>query len=163
MSEQNCEIKFYSVSDDFGEFSNFASFPIRLNGKTWPTSEHYFQAQKFQDTKHQSVIRKEKSPMQAARMGRDRKRPIRKDWESVKVSIMREAVLTKFTQYNELKDLLISTGNAKIIEHTTNDAYWGDGGNGSGKNMLGRILMKVREQLKDDADQSESKRTEQSD
>ncbi len=155
MSEQNYEINFYSVSDEFGEFSNFADFPIQLEGKTWPTSEHFFQAQKFQDSKHQSEIRKEKSPMQAARMGRDRKRPLRKDWESIKVSVMREAVLAKFTQYKELRDLLISTGNAKIIEHTTNDAYWGDGGDGSGKNMLGRILMELRDNLQDASDQNE--------
>ena len=89
--------------------------------------------------------------MQAARMGRDRKRPLRKDWESVKVAVMRTAVLSKFTQYEELRMLLLSTGERKIVEHTTNDSYWGDGGDNSGKNMLGRILMEIRSQLREQA------------
>ncbi len=143
-------IRFYSVSDTYGEFSNFAPYPINLGNKRWPTSEHYFQAQKFLDVKDQEDIRQANSPMIAARMGRDRKRPLRKDWESVKVSVMREAVLAKFTQHDVLRDLLLGTGDAKLIEHTERDDYWGDGGDGSGKNMLGRILMEVRDRIKVD-------------
>jgi len=145
-------INFYSTGDEFGEFSNFASYPIQLKGKTWPTSEHYFQAQKFAGEPDEDEIRRANSPMLAARMGRDRKRPLRRDWESVKAAIMREAVLAKFTQHPELRGLLLSTGDAKIVEHTANDDYWGDGGNGSGKNKLGQILMEVREQLKQTTD-----------
>ncbi|PHS06883.1 MAG: swarming motility protein YbiA [Blastopirellula sp.] len=143
-------IKFYSTADEFGQFSNFADYSIKLRKKRWPTSEHYFQAMKFKDAKHQEAIRKAKSPMIAARMGRDRKRPLRKDWESAKVNIMREAVMAKFTQHEELRELLISTGDAKLIEHTTNDDYWGDGGDGRGRNMLGQILMQVREVLREE-------------
>lgn len=141
-------INFYSVSDEFGQFSNFAPFPINLDGERWPTSEHYFQAQKFEDIAYRQKIRKTKAPMQAARLGRDRTQKLRGDWESVKVGIMRQAVLAKFTQHEELRTLLLSTGDVKIVEHTENDAYWGDGGDGSGKNMLGRILMEVRGQLR---------------
>lgn len=141
-------INFYSTGDPYGEFSNFAPFPITLQGKRWPTSEHYFQAQKFAEPQHQEAIRKTASPMIAARMGRDRKKKLRSDWESVKVSVMREAVLAKFTQHEDLRALLLSTGDAKLVEHTERDSYWGDGGDGSGKNMLGRILMETREILK---------------
>lgn len=147
MSEQKEIIRFYSVNDAYGEFSNFAPYPIRLDSKTWPTSEHYFQAQKFEDAAHREAIRKEPSPMKAAQMGRSRKNPLRRDWESVKVAIMRNAVLAKFTRRENLRSLLLSTGDAKLIEHTTNDSYWADGGDGSGKNMLGQILMEVRKQL----------------
>lgn len=140
-------VNFYSVSDEFGQFSNFAPFPITIDGDRWPTSEHYFQAQKFEDEAYRQKIRNTASPMQAARLGRDRKQKLRSDWESVKVGIMREAVLAKFTQHKELATLLQATGDDKIVEHTENDAYWGDGGDGSGKNMLGLILMEVRERL----------------
>lgn len=75
-------IRFYSVGDEFGEFSNFAAFPIVMDGERWPTSEHYFQAQKFEDPAYQQTIRKAKSPMIAARLGRDRKQKLRRDWES---------------------------------------------------------------------------------
>jgi ribA/ribD-fused uncharacterized protein len=148
-------INFYSVSDEFGCFSNFAPFPIELDGKRWPTSEHYFQAQKFEDPQHSESIRREKSPMIAARMGRDRKKKLRSDWESVKVAVMRKAVHAKFAQHDEIRSILIATGDAKIVEHTENDDYWGDGGDGSGKNMLGQILMAVRAsylKLKGDSD-----------
>lgn len=76
-------IHFYRVNEPYGCFSNFSPHPIRLGGKTWPTSEHYFQAQKFKDPKHQEEIRKANSPMLAARLGLDRKKKLRRDWESV--------------------------------------------------------------------------------
>lgn len=141
------ELRFYSVGDEFGEFSNFAEYPITLDGEHWPTTEHYFQAQKFEDASYRRKIRTANTPMLAARLGRDRKQKLRRDWESVKVDVMRRAVTAKFTQHADLRELLLSTGDAKLIEHTENDAYWGDGGDGSGKNMLGRILVQVREAL----------------
>lgn len=142
-------INFYSVSDDFGCFSNFSAHPMRIGGKLWPTSEHYFQAQKFKEVEYREKIRKANSPMIAARMGRDRKKPLRRDWESVKVGVMRDAVRAKFTQHADIREILLSTGDAKIVEHTERDSYWGDGGDGSGKNMLGRILMEIRDELKE--------------
>lgn len=141
------KIHFYSVSDDYGELSNFAPYPITLKKKRWPTTEHYFQAQKFKDRALQEKVRKASTPMLAARLGRSRKNPLRRDWESIKVDVMRAAVRAKFTQHPDLTALLLSTGDAVLVEHTTNDAYWGDGGDGSGRNMLGRILMQVRDEL----------------
>jgi ribA/ribD-fused uncharacterized protein len=137
-------IHFYSVGDEYGCFSNFAPYPIKVGGKLWPTSEHYFQAQKFKDEEKREAVRKAKTANLAARMGRDRKSKLRPDWESVKVSVMTEAVRAKFTQHDALRAILLGTGDAKIVEHTENDDYWGDGGDGSGKNMLGQILMRVR-------------------
>lgn len=141
-------ICFYSVQDAYGEFSNFAAFPIMLAGKRWPTSEHYFQAQKFLDPRDRDEIRRAKTPMIAARLGRDRSRALRRDWEAVKVSVMREVLDAKFRQHAELATLLLSTGDAVLVERTGNDDYWGDGGDGSGKNMLGRLLMDVRAALR---------------
>ncbi|HMP82120.1 MAG TPA: NADAR family protein [Verrucomicrobiota bacterium] len=140
-------ILFYRVSEPYGEFSNFASFPMKLNGRTWPTAEHYFQAQKFAGTEHEHAVRKAKSPMIAAHLGRSRKLPLRRDWESVKDNVMRQALRAKFTQHDELRTLLLNTGDAKLIEHTANDSYWGDGGDGTGKNRLGILLMELRTEL----------------
>jgi ribA/ribD-fused uncharacterized protein len=144
-------IEFYSVTAEYGELSNFALYPIKLRGKLWPTSEHFFQAQKFENRADQEEIRAANTPMLAARMGRDRKRKLRRDWERVKVGIMREAVEAKFRQHKELGELLLATGDAKLVEHTENDDYWGDGGDGSGRNELGRILMAVRDALRADS------------
>lgn len=141
-------INFYSTKDAYGCFSNFSAHEIRLKNKIWKTSEHYFQAQKFAHTNDEEELRLVDSPMVVARMGRDRKRPLRKDWEIVKDDIMREALRAKFTQHEDLKEILLETNDAMLVEHTGNDHYWGDGGDGSGKNMLGKLLMELRETLK---------------
>ena len=82
-------------------------------------------------------------------MGRNRSRPLRADWERVRDELMRKAVLAKFTQHPEIRELLLGTGDAMLVEHTTNDSYWGDGGDGRGLNMLGQILVSVREELRE--------------
>ena len=141
-------IHFYRTGEPFGEFSNFADFPVKLKGRTWPTTEHYFQAQKFAGTPHEEAIRKANSPMIAARLGRSRKHPLRRDWESVKIDIMRETLQAKFTQHTQLHVMLLATGDSKLVEHTEKDRYWGDGGDGSGKNQLGQLLMELRTKLR---------------
>lgn len=88
--------------------------------------------------------------MLAASLGRDRKQKLRRDWESVKVAIMKRALLAKFTQHQELKDMLLATKDAKLVEHIEHDNYWGDGGDGKGKNMLGKLLMALRSELSTD-------------
>ena len=149
--EQSIEtdvIRFYGTKDAYGCFSNFARYPFTLGGKPWPTTEHYFQAQKFAGTPDEEEVRQAQSPRIAARMGRSRQRPLRTDWEAVKDSIMHEVALAKFTQHADLREILLATGNAQIVEHTEKDKYWGDGGDGTGKNRLGQILMRVREGLR---------------
>jgi len=141
-------INFYSTTGEHGCFSNFSRHTIVLKGKKWPTTEHYFQAQKFAGSEHEDEVRKCKTPGESARMGRSRKLPLRRDWESVKVQIMLDALRAKFTQHDDLKAILLGTADAKLVEQTANDSYWGDGGDGSGKNMLGVLLMRLREELK---------------
>ena len=140
-------IKFYSIHGEYAPFSNFSHHSLKLKNKVWKTSEHYFQAQKFAGTNLESQVRNCKGASDAARMGRDKNNPLRSDWESVKDNIMREAVLAKFSQNQDLKKLLLSTGTEQLVEHTEKDKYWADGGNGQGKNMLGLILMEIRNAL----------------
>ena len=142
------EIKFYKVNDDYGFMSNFAPYPFSDGGKIWPTSEHYFQAQKFLVPQIQEKIRQIVSPMDAALEGRNRQNPLRPDWEEVKDKVMLQVLRMKFSQNPEIAKGLVATGDAILIEHTRNDAYWADGGDGSGKNKLGLLLMQVREELK---------------
>ncbi len=111
-------IHFYRVSDSCGYFSNFSPHSIQLDGKVWPTSEHYFQAQKFRDADIQEQIRRAASPMIAARIGRDRSKPLRPDWEAVKDDVMRQAVRAKFTQHENLRRKLLATGDATLVERT---------------------------------------------
>ena len=144
-------VRFYSIRGPHGVFSNFSRHPVEIGGKVWPTSEHYFQAQKFVGTGHEEAVRLAATPSAAARMGRDRERPLRGDWEAVKDDVMRAALRAKLAQHADVRDLLLSTGDAEIVEHTTNDRYWGDGGDGTGRNVLGRLLMELRAELAGDA------------
>lgn len=141
-------IYFYISQQTHGCFSNFSPYGVRLKGKWWPTVEHYFQAQKFAGTRHEEEIRHAKTPKQAAEMGRERGRPLRKDWEYVKDDIMREAVRQKFLTHEDIRAILLDTGDEVLIENAPNDYYWGCGANGSGQNRLGQILMEIRAELR---------------
>lgn len=150
------EIKFYRTSEiPYGCFSNFSDHPLTFGDNVFKTSEHFFQAMKYmpfrnadQRKRFQEILDAE-TPKEAARLGRLRDVAIRSDWESVKDSVMYVALHAKFTQHKDIKEILLSTGNSILIEHTINDSYWGDGLDGSGKNMLGKLLMKLREKLLD--------------
>lgn len=142
-------IHFYSTRDpQYGCFSNFSRHGFALDGHHWPTSEHYFQAQKFVGTAHYGDVLRAESPSRAAAIGRDRSRPLRPDWEAVKDDVMRQAVGAKFAQNADIRAVLLDTGDEELIEATSSDTYWGCGSKGTGKNMLGRILMEVRALLR---------------
>jgi N-glycosidase YbiA len=144
-------IMFYTANAPFGCFSNFSHHGFELDDLWWPTSEHYFQAQKFTGTTHEELVRLAPSPKAAARMGRDRSRPLRTDWEAVKDDVMRRAVLRKFERHADLRAVLLGTGDKEIIENSPSDSYWGCGADGQGKNMLGKILMETRDILRERA------------
>ncbi|MEV7774616.1 NADAR family protein [Kitasatospora sp. NPDC086791] len=145
-------IYFYGADDvPYGCFSNFSAHGLELDGHTWPTSEHYFQAQKFPGTRHADLIRRARTPLRAAELGRDRSKPLRRDWERVKDDVMRRAVEAKFRTHEDIRAVLLSTADQEIVEDTTTDHYWGRGSTGTGKNMLGRILMRTRTRLRAEA------------
>jgi N-glycosidase YbiA len=141
-------IYFYGARDEYYCFSNFSPHGFELDNLYWHTSEHYFQAQKFVGTIHAEQIRLVKTPKDAAKMGRERKRPLRPDWEQVKDEIMLKAVHRKFSTHADIREILLSTANQEIIENSPIDFYWGCGSDGSGKNQLGITLMQVREILR---------------
>lgn len=143
------KITFYKPSSAYGDFSNFSNHPIEVDGKVWPSVEHYFQAQKFKGSEHEEQIRQLCSPMEAKISGSDRLKPLRQDWESVKEEVMKSAIYAKFTQHPELRSLLLSTDDSLLVEASRSDSYWGAGPTGTGRNTLGLILMQVRESLRE--------------
>jgi N-glycosidase YbiA len=140
-------IYFYDVDKPYGCFSNFSPHGFELDELWWETSEHYFQAQKFPGTPHVEEIRLAKTPQDAAKMGRDRSRPLRKDWEEIKEEIMQTGLICKFQSHRDIRQILLGTRDELIVENAPQDYYWGCGGDGSGQNRLGEILMKVRTML----------------
>jgi N-glycosidase YbiA len=141
-------IFFYSIKGQYGCFSNFSRHGFELDGLYWPTSEHYFQAQKFVDTPYLEEVRRARTPEEAARLGRRRDWPLRPDWEEVKDEMMRKAVLRKFEVNAEIRAVLIATGDEELFEDSPTDAYWGGGADRMGQNQLGQILMEVRTRLR---------------
>ena len=130
----------------YGFLSNFYPVKILYNGLEYQNAEAAFQGQKpFNKTDRKNFCTMGASQAKAA----GRQCYLRKDWEEVKDQIMYEVVMAKFTQNIFLKNSLLETGNAELIEGTSwNDLYWGiDLYSGNGLNHLGQILEKVREEL----------------
>jgi len=123
-------------------------FPVTIEGKQYPSSEHYFQSQKYKGSPElMESIRQMKTPAECYGAARTRKYAlqIRKDWGEARETVMVQAVREKFKQNAALMKLLLSTGDAELIRSDVSDPYWGDGGDGRGLNKLGKILMSIRD------------------
>lgn len=130
----------------YGYLSNFARYEYTRNGIFYQTVEHDYQSAKFAGTTLEKTVREAPSPGEAKRLGRSK--GLRNDWDSVKNDIMKECLLAKFKAHHDILDKLISTGDAELIEDSPTDYYWGRGKNGTGKNMLGKLLMEIRNELR---------------
>jgi ribA/ribD-fused uncharacterized protein len=128
--------------------SNFWECPILYEGQIYPSSEHLYQALKTVDQEEREKIRLSPNAAQAKRLGK--KVTIRPDWESIKEEIMEEIVWRKFRQNTRLGKALIETGTEELQEgNKWHDLGWGvDLKTGIGENKLGKILMKVRDKLR---------------
>jgi ribA/ribD-fused uncharacterized protein len=141
-------IYFYSTTNEYGFISNFSRYGFGLDGQYWLTVEHYFQAQKFIDMAYSERIRLAKTAKDAKKLGQSRKHPIRDDWEIIKDDVMRRAIQAKFETHADIRERQLATGDEDLVEHARSDYYWGSGADGSGENMLGKILMDLRDSLK---------------
>jgi len=147
--ENTTPIEFYSKLPAYREFSNFFPSAFDLDGKRWPTVEHYFQAQKFTaNPEYQEEIRVAKTPEKAKTLGATREKPIRADWDTVREDVMKKALQAKFIQNPDLKAKLLSTGTRTLVEANPTDAYWGYGRTKKGKNRMGVLLQQLRDELR---------------
>lgn len=145
-------IYFYKADAPYGCFSNFSPHPITLEGVFWLTVEHFYQSRKFVGTPAATetiaLIQRAVTPDAAAQLGRDPMRALRPDWDQVKWSIMYGAVWTKFQTHSDLATVLLNTEDQEIIEDSPRDYYWGCGADRTGQNQLGKILMQIRDRLR---------------
>lgn len=120
------------------------------------TPEHAYQAAKTLVPEERETIKKAETPRAARNLGQ--KVTLREDWDDIKLEVMSDITWDKFTRHTELKDRLLATGKALLIEgNTWGDKFWGMCG-GEGENNLGKILMQVRESLNVPSDRSQWKR-----
>ncbi|KAG0566745.1 hypothetical protein M758_7G079800 [Ceratodon purpureus] len=156
-------IRFNKPWDRYGALSNRSYHPITLpdcDGKSvvWSSVEHYYQASKFAGVNDplavqcKAEIQATECPEEAARLGEalSRQRPdlVRKDWDIVKLQVIRTALEAKFLAYPALKSFLLSTEGSVLVESSQNDSFWGASKNGVGLNHLGRLLMDLRAELR---------------
>lgn len=148
--------KIEKFDGQYAFLSNFYDSPLPTNGGEviYPTVEHYFQAMKTENPRERERIRLAPTPGKAKRLGRNVN--LRADWEEVKQSVMKYALIKKFNNNPELKSLLLETGDAELVEgNDWHDNYWGNCScakcaNIPGANHLGKLLMEIREDYKHD-------------
>ena len=129
--------------DNFSAFlSNFFPSPFVKDGITYQTVEHYFQSEKYDDPELKAIIINAESPALAKRAGRAYDIDV-DSWNNRRDQVMMEALELKFSQNEVLKRKLIGTGNAKLVEDSRSDKYWGGTAHGS-KSALGIMLMNLR-------------------
>ena len=139
------EIKSFRGKHSF--LSNFYDCPVQYDGTMYRNAESAFQAAKCADSKERALF-EETSGSQAKKLGR--RVSLRPDWESIKVHVMYEIVSDKFQRNAEIAEKLIETGDSELIEgNVWGDTFWGVC-NGRGENHLGKILMAVRNELKEE-------------
>lgn len=139
-----------------GSFSPHSFF---LDGHTWPTAEHYYQAMKFTDTEYQELIRNAPSVEKARRLGHRWFKRKREDYNKVRITLMTRAIYTKCRTYPKIARTLIDTGEQFIAERSFSDYFWGCGRDGRGDNHYGRVLMNVRSRLIQEREETASKRS----
>lgn len=135
-----------SFSGKYHFLSNFYYSPFVYNEFTYPTAEHTYQSSKAITTSDWQLIATASSPGLCKKLGRKIK--IKPNWNDIKLLIMADIIINKFSQNFELSYMLIDTYPRLLIEgNTWNDTFWGQCPVGRGKNWLGEILMEYREQL----------------
>lgn len=149
----------HGKNTDYGCLSNFYDAEFTLNGKTYPTSEHYFMEQKallFGDTVTADKILKSSSPYSAKKLGRQANGFDQHLLDDNKFRMMKEGVMAKFQQNDDIREILLNTNDEELVEAAANDRIWGIGYSKDniperskwGENNLGKVLMEVREELR---------------
>ncbi|MER9769008.1 NADAR family protein [Mesorhizobium sp. M0189] len=141
---------------DFYVLSNFSAFTLQWKGLRFDTSEAAYHWEKFQGPIADGLecqiiserLRTAPSAHLAFKWANDNKLFRRNDWDDVKVGIMRDILRAKAAQHEYVHRKLLATGDRELVENSWRDAWWGIGPNGDGKNMLGKLWMEVRAELR---------------
>lgn len=148
-------VVFHKTKERWGELSNMASgFPLVVVGSVWPSSEALYQACRFPDQPDvQLLIAQQTSAMAAKMRSKPHRSATREDWTHIRVRVMRWVLRVKLAQHmNGFGSVLLATGDSSIVERSGKDRYWGaiesEDGTLEGENVLGRLLMELRQELR---------------
>ncbi|CAN7387818.1 NADAR family protein [Variovorax sp. LjRoot178] len=142
----------FFYEQDFYVLSNFSAFSLEWKGGRYDTSEAAYHSEKFPNWPQiRSAIAGAFSAHDAFKIAELNKERRRADWDSVKVGIMRNILRAKANQHEYVRRKLLATGDRVLVEDSWRDDYWGWGPNRDGQNMLGRLWMEVRAELRESA------------
>lgn len=135
---------------EFYVLSNFSSFVVSWKGRRWQTSEHAYQAAHFIDTAPDlyEKIFKANSAHEAYKIAKSNANKAPKNWNDIKIALMEEIVRLKLEQNPYIKKKLLQTGDLLLVEDSPKDSFWGWGEDRKGRNELGKIWMKLRDEIK---------------
>lgn len=146
------EIHFYRANEKpYGVFSNLYKSPIEFEGRTYPTAEHAYQAGKARKESVREWLLSAPTPSLVAMAGHGLYSwDIVPNWSKIRFHRMKSILRAKFTQHEDLLELLLSTGEARLVESgkvdNVTNRTWGEV-NGKWRNMLGKLLMEIREEF----------------
>jgi ribA/ribD-fused uncharacterized protein len=139
----------FFYEQEFYPLSNFSAFNLQWSGHTFATSEAAYQWEKFPDSRIGVDILHAPSAHEAFKLAERHRDLIRKDWPEVRTLIMTQILWAKVTQHEYVKRKLLETGDRHLFENSWRDDFWGWGPNQDGKNMLGKLWMQIRTELRD--------------
>lgn len=148
--EPSLEGNIYFYPPEYYVFDNFSSFQVEYKGKIYPTSEHAYQSSKFVKTDKELAerIRNAKSAHEAFKLAEANKDKKEKNWDDIKLKVMKEILICKVTQHEYVMKKLLQSGDREIVEDSWRDSYWGWGEEKKGSNMLGKLWMEVRKEIR---------------
>ena len=139
----------YFFTNAFYPLDNFSAHSVELWDIRFPTSEHAFQWKKFSKVSPDIAgrILSAKSPDAVKKISDTNKSHQPINWSDIRVSIMEEILHAKAKQHEDVLEVLKKTGKRTIIENSPVDSFWGIGPNGKGENIVGKLWMKIRDEI----------------
>lgn len=148
--EENVNDIFFSRHDINELLGSASHHPFMLEDKEWPTVEHYYQASLFDNPDLQERIRQ--LPTADATIAFTKWRFFQKKsgWKKLRQVLMTRAVYTKCKTYGNIAEALLATDDKKLVENSAYDYFWGCGRDRRAENTYGKVMMNVREKLKEE-------------
>ncbi len=142
------EKQIFFYEQEFYIFSNFSSFKLDWKGYDWMTSEHAYHSEKFGDKDILEKLKATRSAHDAMKLAYSNRDKYRKDWDEIKLKVMKDILRAKVEQHPYVKKKLLESGNKELIENSWRDSYWGWGENQKGENHLGKLWMEIRDEIR---------------
>lgn len=153
-NQQQKKLLTLTRTDPNHPLASYSRHAFELDGFEWPSVEHYYQAMKFEDSEYREQIRLASHPADATKLGKSKKHQRRKDWDKVKVTFMTRGTYIKCRTHAEVAQMLLDSGDMEIAEVSQYDYFWGCGRDMRGNNAFGKMLMGVRDKLRDEMKRS---------